>query len=106
VARWRSRLSAPARHTLVISIDDGDVRVGAGDPCARLLGLLEPGVTRLVVCDVARLARPDVAAVDLVARLRLTCRRFGCRFVVRGASGDLRRLLGLVGLCRVVPCVE
>ncbi len=88
----------------MIDIDDRDIGVGADLVCARLLTLLERGETRLVVCDVTGVDRPDVAAVDVLGRLRLTSRRFGCRFVVRGASAELRGLLALAGLRRVLPC--
>ena len=56
-----------------------------------------------VVVDVNRYRRPDLALVDLLARLRLVTGQLGLRLVVLGASPELEQLLGLVGLLAVVP---
>ncbi|MGX1883362.1 STAS domain-containing protein [Streptomyces sp. NPDC055287] len=69
--------------------------------CAELDGLLYGAVATEVICDVARLADPDLTAVDALARLRLTARRAGCRMRLRGARQDLLVLLRLVGLTDV-----
>ncbi|NUK07975.1 STAS domain-containing protein [Streptomyces lunaelactis] len=50
------------------------------------------------ICDVGELGRPDLAAVNAVARLQLTARRMGCRILLRNAAPELRALLDLVGL--------
>jgi ABC-type transporter Mla MlaB component len=50
------------------------------------------------ICDVGGLVRPDLAAVNTLARLHLTARRLGFRIRVRGADRELRLLLDLVGL--------
>jgi hypothetical protein len=57
-----------------------------------------------IVCDTAAIARPDAATVDALARLQLTARRLGRRVRFRDACGDLRDLVELVGLGRVLPC--
>ncbi len=46
--------------------------------CERLRGLYGGGA-REVVCDLAAVTRADLAAVEAVARLRLTARRAGGR---------------------------
>jgi ABC-type transporter Mla MlaB component len=65
------------------------------------------GAGHEVVCDVARLTRPDAVVVDGLARLQLAARRSGSRVVLRGASQHLQSLLALTGLTDVVPvCPE
>ncbi|MFJ8664738.1 STAS domain-containing protein [Streptomyces sp. NPDC093600] len=69
---------------------------------ARLCALLEGAAPTDVICDVGGLARADLAAVDALARLRLTAGRLGHRLTFRGTRADLRTLLELVGLADVV----
>jgi len=69
--------------------------------CARLAELVRGH--DLVVCDVARVAQPDVVTVAALARLRLTAGRYGCRLVLDGAGPDLLALIRLVGLADVLP---
>ncbi|WP_329321738.1 STAS domain-containing protein [Streptomyces sp. NBC_01262] len=57
----------------------------------------------VVVCDVSALTEPDLAAVEALARLRLTAGRCGIRVGLRGASARLRELLALTGLEVVLP---
>ncbi len=52
----------------------------------------------VVVCDVAGLGPPGMAAVELLARLQLTARRAGGRIRLRDPAPALLALLGLVGL--------
>lgn len=51
-------------------------------------------------------ARPDLALVDALARLRLAAGRRHCTVTVRGASPELRGLLDLVGLTDVIVVAE
>jgi len=68
-------------------------------PCDALRTLLEGGGPgRVVVCDVAGLGPPGLAAVNLLARLQLTARRSGGRIRLRDPSPALCALLDLVGL--------
>ncbi|MEU6201358.1 STAS domain-containing protein [Streptomyces sp. NPDC047061] len=62
-----------------------------------LLAVTGAGV---VVCDVGGLGPgpPDLAAVDLLARLELAARRAGGRIRLRDPGPALRSLLRLVGL--------
>ncbi|MCE3033771.1 MULTISPECIES: STAS domain-containing protein [unclassified Streptomyces] len=53
---------------------------------------------RVVVCDTDALGAPDLAQVDLPARLELTARRSGGRIRLRAPAPALRALLAAVGL--------
>ena len=46
--------------------------------------------------------RPDLAAVDALARAALAARRLGCAILLDGADEDLLGLLALAGLAEVV----
>jgi hypothetical protein len=58
----------------------------------------------LVVLDVDASLGPDLAAVEVLARLQLEARRAGYRVQLRGASRELRELLELSGLQKILPC--
>ncbi|MER5429702.1 STAS domain-containing protein [Streptomyces sp. NPDC002588] len=60
--------------------------------------LLEAGGAGVVVCDVAGIGPPGLAAVDLLARLQLAARRAGGHIRLRAPDPALRALLDLVGL--------
>jgi hypothetical protein len=64
----------------------------------------EPKGRMLVVCDAGGLDRPDLEAIDAVARLALAARRLGCGIRLENASPDLRDLVAFVGLAEVLPC--
>ncbi len=51
-----------------------------------------------MLCDVAGIGPPGLAAVDVLARMQLTARRAGGRIRLRDPDPALRALLGLVGL--------
>ncbi|MDX3115792.1 STAS domain-containing protein [Streptomyces scabiei] len=68
---------------------------GLGDAVFALLADADAGV---VVCDVAGIGPPGLAAVELLARLQLAARRAGGRIRLRGPDPALRALLDLVGL--------
>ncbi len=73
----------------------------------RARALLEEGGVPVVECDVRALADPDAAAIDALARLQLDVRRLGGCIRLRGASGELKELIELAGLCEVLPrCAE
>src|SRR4051794_22252756 len=71
--------------------------------CACVAALLEARGSRVVVCDVAAVGRPDAGTVGALARLQLTARRLGGRIRLRHASPELRELLSFLGLDEVVP---
>ncbi|MGW7085597.1 STAS domain-containing protein [Streptomyces sp. NPDC054871] len=52
----------------------------------------------VLVCDVADIGPPVLAAIDALARLQLTARRAGARIRLRNPAPHLRELLHLVGL--------
>ena len=58
----------------------------------------EPGP---VVVDASVLA-PNVATIDLLARLQLAAHRLGRHVLLRGPSGDLRKLIVFAGLDEVL----
>jgi STAS domain-containing protein len=64
----------------------------------------EPNDPMLLVCDVGGVDRPDLEAIDAVARLALAARRLGCAVRLEHASRDLRDLVAFVGLAEVLPC--
>ncbi|MFI7500255.1 STAS domain-containing protein [Streptomyces sp. NPDC049687] len=60
--------------------------------------LLEAAGGGVLVCDVAGLGPPGLAAVDLLARLQLAARRAGGRIRLRAPDAALHALLDVVGL--------
>ncbi|AWW37952.1 MULTISPECIES: STAS domain-containing protein [Streptomyces] len=66
--------------------------------CDDVRALLETTGAPVVVCDVAGLGPPGLAAVDLLARLELTAKRAGGRIRLRDPAPALHALLDLVGL--------
>ncbi|MFD4524577.1 STAS domain-containing protein [Streptomyces sp. NPDC058470] len=66
--------------------------------CDDVRARLETSGSGVVVCDVAGLGPPGLAAVDLLARLELAARRAGGRIRLLNPSPALRALLDLVGL--------
>ena len=66
--------------------------------CDDVRALLEATGDGVVVCDVAGIGPPGLAAVDVLARLELAARRAGGRIRLRDPDPALRALLDLVGL--------
>ena len=56
-----------------------------------------------VTCDVSAISDPDLATIDLIARLQLVAKRGGFRLRLRGCSGALRELVLLAGLDDALP---
>ena len=71
--------------------------------CADLADRLRGHTDGVVVCDLTAVTRPDVVTVEALARIRLTARRHGCTFVIRGCNPHLSGLIGLVGLGAALP---
>jgi ABC-type transporter Mla MlaB component len=71
--------------------------------CDRLRELLDGAGSGRVICDVGELAPPDAAAVDGLARLQLTARRFGLEVRLSRPSPELVELLTLMGLREILP---
>ena len=68
----------------------------------RLRVRLEQDPADVVVCDLASLVEPEVAAVNALARLQLTARRHGAEMRLCNVSHELHDLLAVAGLCDVV----
>lgn len=66
--------------------------------CEEVRATLQATGAEVLVCDVAGLGPPILAAMDALARLQLTARRAGARIRLRDPAPDLRELLHLVGL--------
>ncbi|MEV6383623.1 STAS domain-containing protein [Streptomyces sp. NPDC051773] len=66
--------------------------------CAEVRARLEGTGGGIVLCDVAGIGPPGLAAVDVLARMQLTARRAGGRIRLRDPDPALRALLDLVGL--------
>ncbi|MFJ8012984.1 STAS domain-containing protein [Streptomyces sp. NPDC096339] len=76
-------------------------RQDAARLCARLARMYEDGA-RTVECDVGAVTAPGLAAVEVLARLRLTARGYGGALTVTGAGPAYRALLDLVGLVELL----
>ncbi len=74
----------------------------AADERSRLRLLLAAAGDEQIVCDVALLESPDLAAIDALARLQLAAQRLGSSLRLQHASPELRGLLALTGLDEVV----
>ncbi len=103
--RPRGHARPPSEPTTLALAIRGPVTADGVEPLCELVTMLlaDAGVD-VLVCDVGRLVDPDAAVVGALARLQLTARRMGSRICLRGASPELRELLGVSGLTRVVPC--
>jgi hypothetical protein len=64
----------------------------------------EPKDRMVVVCDVGGLGRPNLEAIEAIARLALAARRLGCGVRLDHASRDLRELVAFAGLAGILPC--
>lgn len=96
----RSREPRP----IVFAVADRVERHDIPACCARFRALLNNQADDGdVVIDVEGLDRVDVAAVDLLARLKLIAWRRGRLLRIQSASPELRELLALTGLSEVVP---
>jgi hypothetical protein len=103
----RSRSPRPprsARREIVVVVDASLEPAEAAILCAQVaLRLADPSVDRLA-CDARAIDRPDLQAVDTLARLALAARRSGVSVQVRQAGGELRAWLAFVGLADILPC--
>jgi ABC-type transporter Mla MlaB component len=92
----------PARSDTMVVTIGGPIAPGEVDGmCAGLRGAMNTCDPERVVCDVARVRRPDAATIDLLARLALIARRQNRRLTLSGIQIDLSELLAFVGLGEV-----
>ena len=100
-------LGVPAEaDTIVLELRGPITRADVPELCERARLLMEAAGADHVVCDLSGLIEPDVAAVDVLARLQLTARRQGGRVRLRDAQAEFMGLVTFVGLLDVVPCEE
>ena len=76
------------------------------DLCERVHALVEGCDADPFPCDVGALDDPDALTIDALARLQLTALRLGRRLGFEEACGELRDLVGFLGLDDVLPCAE
>jgi STAS domain len=100
VTREHLTLVASKPSSIVFAVGGRVARSDIPQLCVELRARLEVGGVALVICDVGALLDPDAAAVDALAQLRLTARRFGCRTRLRAASPELLGLISFMGLAR------
>jgi STAS domain-containing protein len=74
--------------------------------CAEVADLLDGRSTQLILCDVGALAGPALAAVEALARLKLTVGRLGHRIRFCRVPREVLELLVLTGLDEVVSGPE
>ena len=70
--------------------------------CEGLRELVGARDADVVICDVAAIGA-DLMTIEVLARLRLTALRLGCRLELRNASRQLQELIGFCGLVDVLP---
>jgi hypothetical protein len=101
-ARATGLWSSPGSRRVVVVVDGPFSRGSIASLCDGARRLLATGRVDIVMYDVGAVAEPDVMVIEALARLQLTARRAGGSIGVRRASGRLRDLLDLVGLCDVI----
>jgi hypothetical protein len=98
-------LSERAAVPVVIRLDGSIEPASVRASCARAVGRIDAqGGDPAIVCDVRSIIHPDLASLDLVARIVLEARRRRRDITVKGATDGLIGLLALAGLDEVVPC--
>jgi ABC-type transporter Mla MlaB component len=84
--------------TMVVIIGGPISPVHVDEMCAGVRGALVACDPERVVCDVARVRRPDTATIDLLARIALIARRQGRQMELAGVPSELSELLAFLGL--------
>jgi ABC-type transporter Mla MlaB component len=70
--------------------------------CREATLILASTPTRVIRCDVSAVSDPDTAALEAIARLALTSRRFGASIELHGACPRLHDIVELAGLADVI----
>jgi ABC-type transporter Mla MlaB component len=87
---------------MIFVLGDPIARADVPALCKRMQIALEASDALFVICDVSALTKPDVVAIDALARLQLTARRLGRQLQLRHASTELLALLAFMGLSGVL----
>lgn len=93
-------------HRFTVTIDAPLTRADIPRLCRDAALILSCTPTTTVVCDIAAVRDPDAAALDAVARLALTARRFGAAVELRNACPNLVELLEFAGLSDVIRATD
>ncbi|MFE3163403.1 STAS domain-containing protein [Streptomyces sp. NPDC059224] len=94
----RGLLIVDAKTPAVLVLPGPVAKDAVAGLCAEVRAMLAGGTAGTVVCDVAGIGPPGLAAVDLLARLEVTARRAGGRIRLRDPDPALLALLRFVGL--------
>jgi ABC-type transporter Mla MlaB component len=95
-------MPSPEGSAITFVIDGPIARTDLPGLYRRVCGLLEGKDAAVAFCEVQRV-NADAVTVDALARLQLVARRHGCQVRLRGASDELRGLVGFMGLDAVLP---
>jgi ABC-type transporter Mla MlaB component len=95
-------MAAPVPQTVAFSIRGPIARADLPGLCDRVCALLQASGAQVALCDVCGV-EADAVTVDALARLQVGARRNGCQVRLRGASDELRSLVGFMGLRDVLP---
>lgn len=94
-------MPTPEGSELTFAINGPIARADLPGLYRRVCGLLAGSDAAVAFCEVQRI-NADAVTVDALARLQLAARRHGCQVRLRGASHDLRELVGFMGLGAVL----
>jgi ABC-type transporter Mla MlaB component len=95
-------MPTPEGSELTFVVNGPVVRADLPGLYQRVCCLLEGSAAVVAFCEVERVGA-DAVTVDALARLQLAAHRHGCQVRLRGASDELRELLGFMGLSAVLP---
>jgi hypothetical protein len=100
---WLNALRPPSGPTTIVVVIDSHIcRAAIAPRCERVRVLLERNEVDMVTCEVGGLAVPDLATVEVLARLKLTAQRLGSSIHLRHLGSELKELLILTGLYDVL----
>lgn len=101
----RAPLPAEPRRPPLLGVGRAVTAADVPDLCVRAAAAAATAGSRSVACDLQEVGETDLGTVDALARLTLTLARSGLDVHFLAAPADLRALVELVGLRRVVRCV-
>jgi ABC-type transporter Mla MlaB component len=90
-------MALPGPRVIAFTIHGPIGRSDLSGLCDRVCSLLTASAADVAVCDVSGVPA-DAVTVDALARLQVGARRHACRVRLRGASDELRALVGFMGL--------